>query len=122
MFTALMQTCRCFNPRAPARARLAVRNPNVSSYMFQSTRPREGATALGAEYFDSPKFQSTRPREGATTNVVLGFHEAYGFQSTRPREGATLVRDRRILVVDVVSIHAPPRGRDPFRRIHNSSL
>ena len=89
--------------------------------------PRPGSTACA-----QPAFQSTRPREGATAIVVGVPATIFWFQSTRPREGATEgssstmsccsfnprapARARRqgpgTPTSGQVSIHAPPRGRD----------
>ena len=59
--------------------------------MFQSTRPRRGATSVMARRTHNIlRFQSTRPRRGATTWIDFikqGYDE---FQSTRPRRGATM--------------------------------
>ena len=57
--------------------------------MFQSTRPRRGATKIlltGSARVCL--FQSTRPRRGATKSQRLNTNETK-FQSTRPRRGAT---------------------------------
>ena len=86
----------CFNPRAPAGARRPVTGYYYSAYMFQSTRPRRGAT---------------------TTNATIpAMYSA--FQSTRPRRGAT-TGQRQHTVAGKVSIHAPPQGRDDIMQTSN---
>ena len=128
----------CFNPRAPEGARLCVRldgsqGIHVSIHAppkgrdcmefeelhviieFQSTRPRRGATARLMLLAGHRLFQSTRPRRGAmwsisNSTLIL----ARRFQSTRPRRGAirVLAREEGEVISRLVSIHAPPEGRD----------
>ena len=104
--------CRCFNPRAHGGARRITARHSGAHSMFQSTRPRGGATLeqhVGAELggvsihaptggrdtratpsTSSPaRFQSTRPRGGATWLSLRQSMISARFQSTRPRGGAT---------------------------------
>ena len=129
----LVEVCRCFNPRAPEGARLVpIIRPTIMD-MFQSTRPRRGATnssrprsALWCVSIHAPpkgrdQFVSAalcvvvcfnpRAPEGARPLIFAGKASGELFQSTRPRRGATENAVDELPVSDV-SIHAPPKGRD----------
>ena len=105
--------CRsCFNPRAPEGARRLWPLDDNGHILFQSTRPRRGATVppplvcgglqvsihappkgrdsrLGFDFVGNIVFQSTRPRRGATDDLWSDQGPLVKFQSTRPRRGAT---------------------------------
>ena len=125
----------CFNPRAPEGARRSGGCIFSTTHLFQSARPRRGATRArqhgpGEDPVsirappkgrDSPAaapsalptwFQSARPRRGATQRPRRGEHDQRGFNPRAPegarRDGHALVRGHTL-----VSIRAPPKGRDP---------
>ena len=78
-----------FNPRAPRGARRYCQlQPVITSWIFQSTRPARGATAVFLLQAKPKRFQSTRPARGATLSL-------------------------RVSVLHlIISIHAPREGRD----------
>ena len=78
-----------FNPRSPHGERPKTPDWVLTRFVFQSTLPARGATALlvcGACIF---VFQSTLPARGATkTQLTVSSHHP-PFQSTLPARGAT---------------------------------
>ena len=102
---------KCFNPRAPTRARPADDNGVEPCGQFQSTRPHKGATAW---------------RSGSKTLTTVSIHAPPQGRDSRPRPN--IIRQNRFNpraptrarrydsqrqgLLDVVSIHAPPQGRD----------
>ena len=102
---------RGFNPRSPARER----RPDVACLragrlMFQSTLPREGATATSKPPRTPTLFQSTLPREGATIGDLRPRYAILVSIHAPPRgsDGPAYAGARHV----AVSIHAPPRGSD----------
>ena len=108
---------------APAKGRLDRAAHDLRSTGFQSTPPRRGD-----EYCTDPCFRvergfNPRPREGATSGCDE-IRSSQGF-NPRPREGATRPTRRRY-ARDLVSIHAPAKGRPsngvtPLRRLRFQS-
>ena len=111
--------------------------------MFQSTRPRRGATVnlkVPSRFYNvsihaPPKGRdmqlpetnaglngfNPRAPEGARRAPLTMSSDSILFQSTRPRRGATSVQTL-IERVKTVSIHAPPKGRDRVRMSMNYGL
>ena len=106
----------------------------VPEVVFQSTRPRRGATKnkrsnepyspvsihappkgrdwqAGPPYVSRTRFQSTRPRRGATYGVNSDTDKGPCFNPRAP-EGARPCRLSDTARQYLVSIHAPPKGRD----------
>ena len=103
-----------FNPRSLHGERQKARLWRWAGTIFQSTLPARGATcrACAAEIMDG--FQSTLPARGATCVLHCARNKAV-FQSTLPARGATLFRFH-LLLVGVISIHAPCTGSDLWRK------
>ncbi len=123
-----------FNPRSPCGERLDLRGIKIGKYIFQSTLPVRGATAIilipvGTEEFQSTlpvrgatiqqfpanaarKFQSTLPVRGATITRFQNISNPIKFQSTLPVRGATK-SIMEIATLASISIHAPRAGSDP---------
>ena len=140
--------CRCrlhrFNPRAPERARLAARHhagDDGGVSIHAPPKGRDGRTSLPRPAYESfnPRaperarrsgdmaascssvFQSTRPRKGATTRTRRQTHKLECFNPRAPERARRPVQDGRRTSWNV-SIHAPPKGRDPFRGYYNAPI
>ena len=82
-----------FNPRAPYGARPYANDlDGLAQYVFQSSRPLRGATALCPRVPYSLRFQSSRPLWGATRVLLRLIMLLLRFQSSRPLRGATSFR------------------------------
>ncbi len=121
---------------APARGRDPPLNVLMVDTLFQSTRPRVGATH--ARKSDAINFVVSihAPARGRDALGKRIAERVLAFQSTRPRVGATSARNslplvrcfnprarawarlpsRQPSITSMVSIHAPARGRDSARR------
>ena len=111
-----MPTCNRFNPRAPEGARSNILSSRCANSTGFNPRAPEGARFSCLLQFSRPiVFQSTRPRRGAILALQALLAALSGFNprfNPRAPEGA-----RSSGLVDhsdlsVVSIHAPPKGRD----------
>ena len=133
----LFATLPDFNPRSPCGERLDLRGIKIGKYIFQSTLPVRGATAIilipvGTEEFQSTlpvrgatiqqfpanaarKFQSTLPVRGATITRFQNISNPIKFQSTLPVRGATK-SIMEIATLASISIHAPRAGSDTTAR------
>ncbi len=103
---------RCFNPRAPCRARHVEEMGAAVDMVFQSTRPMRGATRPTAPRQSPRRVSIHAPHAGrdwAEVGDIVGFGK---FQSTRPMRGATAGRSPLATPRCGVSIHAPHAGRD----------
>ena len=84
---------------------------------FNPRSPRGGATI---KFVKSSivliLFQSTLPTRGSDFNFRSFFKPDYGFNPRSPRGGATRY-NRRLAIVNLVSIHAPHEGERRFRQI-----
>ena len=74
---------RCFNPRAHVGRDTFRSKCRISSFLFQSTRPRGARRGIRQDRV-ARVFQSTRPR-GARPAITLRKSLESLFQSTRPR-------------------------------------
>ena len=94
-------------------------------WLFQSTLPARGATALRrTAHRRSSRFQSTLPARGATNWCLSLTGQPFPFQSTLPARGATIYTHDDGTIV-VISIHAPRTGSDLFgslRSPHSSGF
>ena len=141
--SAAQASPRCFNPRAPCGARLALLSAATSGRKFQPTRPLRGATS-GA--FPAPRLgristhaplagrdktvqrllnwtQNFNPRApcGARLHCPDKISTQFLFQPTRPLRGAT--RRRRCAGGAMqISTHAPLAGRDTVSSIPSRTL
>ena len=100
-----------FNPRAHAGARPAPFRAEQHLKVFQSTRPRGGATVVSAGLVTDAYVSIHAPTRGRDILRSGQFVCQFVFQSTRPRGGATPA-DSMLDATFAVSIHAPTRGRD----------
>ena len=109
-----------FNPRPREGATGRVR-ASVDGTACFNPRPREGATqAVSSNGTTSEKFQSTPPRRGDAMTVRLQ-RDAVASFNPRPREGATTIAHQIKQSEDLVSIHAPAKGRRGLHRLGQSN-
>ena len=102
--------------RAPPKGRDLLRgSTSVTFTRFQSARPRRGATQQDGNKTTSTKFQSARPRRGATQVHVYLVPLVTSFNPRAP-EGARHHPPPPDRPQALVSIRAPPKGRDGQRR------
>ena len=118
----------CFNPRAPGGARSQSKSASSEAEEFQSTRPRsiQGIIHFAVSIHAPPegrdttrrspvptisKFQSTRPRRGAIPRCASASMWSLCFNPRAPGGARSVCTDDQMLI-DGVSIHAPPEGRD----------
>ena len=99
----------CFNPRPRVggdhNARLERTNPK----MFQSTPPRGGRQKPKPRNYRINDSFNPRPRVGGDKHQEVDQEEKAQFQSTPPRGGRP-TRRLELLLVQMVSIHAPAWG------------
>ena len=99
--------------RAPPKGRDASFSVGRSiEDMFQSARPRRGATVQFPAVRQEQALVSIRaPPKGRDSVPAAEPLAIRTFQSARPRRGATWIEDI-VARLDKVSIRAPPKGRD----------
>ena len=120
----------CFNPRARGGRDVFCHVRPLTSFLFQSTRPRGARQTPPPDLLPAAAFQSTRPRgarrmievlnsqrsvfqstrpRGARLGRNMMIRSIFGFQSTRPR-GARHSQFSSTMTPETVSIHAPAGG------------
>ena len=101
-----------FNPHAPGGARRKLPEALSASNIFQSTRPRWGATAIRARLNTYTPISIHTPQVGRDQASAELDTTTAAFQSTRPRWGATGCNLRCMVQHPCISIHTPQVGRD----------